>query len=130
MRGIDSETAPLLWGEGSRMDKRGGENQQGNGEFPGWRKGMDNYPTNPAAGCLLGPWRFPRPCFPTPSIYHSTARKRPAGASWSFGLWPLVPTACMVCWEINKHTNTKGKFCEVPAELTLSGQADFCNECV
>lgn len=71
MRGIDSGTAPLLCGEGSRMDKRGGENQQGNGEFPGWRKRMEDHPTNPAAGCLLRPWRFPRPSFPTPSIYHS-----------------------------------------------------------
>lgn len=96
----------------------------------GWRTIL---PTQLLGACSdLG---SPTPhCFPIPCIYHSTEDallgNRHAEASWFLGLWPLVPTICMVCWEINKHTNTKGKFCEVPVELTLSGQGDGCNECL
>lgn len=60
MRGTDSETVTLLCGEESRTDKLGGEYQQGNGEFPGWRKRVENHPADTATGCLLRPW-LPHP---------------------------------------------------------------------
>lgn len=51
--------------------------------------------------------------------------ERPAGASWVLGLWPLVLTTCIVSWNINEQTNTKGKFCKVPVGLIFSGQGDL-----